>query len=116
MKKRSVLFLTLVVLLLTDCGRNPNPALPYARELQEVLDTARTSAELVGVSAAIIIPGYEPWLGVSGESHPGHPITEEMLFDTGSAGKILAGPLVVKTNVTSWGAGALSCAYAQARK
>jgi CubicO group peptidase (beta-lactamase class C family) len=85
-----------VILFLTSCGQASNPALPYARELQEVLDAARESAGLVGVSAAIIVPGYEPWLGVSGESHPGQPITPDMLFDIGSAGKIILGPLMVK--------------------
>jgi CubicO group peptidase (beta-lactamase class C family) len=61
-----------------------------------MLETGRVSADLMGVSAAIIVPGHEPWLGVSGESYPGQPITENMLFDMGSAGKILVGPLLVK--------------------
>jgi D-alanyl-D-alanine carboxypeptidase len=84
------------MLLITSCGQPSDSALPYTRELQDALDADRESAGLIGVSAAIIVPGYEPWLGTSGESYPGQPITEDMLFDMGSAGKILAGPLMVK--------------------
>jgi D-alanyl-D-alanine carboxypeptidase len=94
--KRGILVVTLAILLLTRCGEASDPALPYARELQDALDAGRESAGLVGISAAIIVPGYEPWLGTSGESHPGQPATEDMLFDMGSAGKILVGPLMVK--------------------
>jgi D-alanyl-D-alanine carboxypeptidase len=94
--KRGILVVTLAILLLTRCGEASDPALPYARELQDALDAGRESAGLVGISAAVIVPGYEPWMGTSGGSHPGQPITEDMLFDMGSAGKILIGPLVVK--------------------
>lgn len=94
--KKGILLVTFAILLLTDCGQPGSAALPYARDLQDALDARRESAGLVGISAAIIAPGYEPWLGTSGESHPGHPITEDMLFDMGSAGKILVGPLMVK--------------------
>jgi D-alanyl-D-alanine carboxypeptidase len=94
--KKGILLVTLAVVLVTSCGEASDSALPYARELQDALDAARESAGLVGVSAAIIVPGYEPWLGASGESHPGQPVTEDMLFDMGSAGKILVGPLMVK--------------------
>jgi D-alanyl-D-alanine carboxypeptidase len=49
----------------------------------------------MGVSVAIIVPNYRPWLGVSGESYPGHPITPDMLFDTASAGKLIMAALVL---------------------
>jgi D-alanyl-D-alanine carboxypeptidase len=41
------------------------------------------------------MPGERIWTGVSGDSHPGRPITEEMLFDMGSAGKMLVAPLML---------------------
>jgi D-alanyl-D-alanine carboxypeptidase len=108
MSKTYYLFLLLAALvLLPACGRSGDeatsyttltgqPELPFASDLQEVLDKGLENYGGVGISAAAIIPGYNPWVGLSGESHPGHPITEEMLFDTGSAGKILMGPLMVK--------------------
>jgi len=95
-KDKFVSVALLFVILLTSCSQSSNTTIPYSMELQTVLDTARDSAGLMGVSAAIIVPGYERWLGVSGESNPGQPITEDMLFDMGSAGKILVGPLMVK--------------------
>ena len=49
----------------------------------------------MGVSVAIIVPGYNPWLGVSGESYPGHSIKPEMLFDMGSTGKLIMAALVL---------------------
>jgi D-alanyl-D-alanine carboxypeptidase len=96
MRKRTCIPAILLILLLIGCGEAADMRLPYAQALQDTLDAERESAGLVGVSAAIIVPGYDAWLGVSGESHPGKPITEEMLFDMGSTGKIILGPLMVK--------------------
>jgi len=97
MKKDKFVSLALLfILLLNACSQSSNTNIPYSTNLQAVLDTTRESTGLMGVSAAIILPGYEPWLGVSGESYAGQPITEDMLFDIGSAGKILVGPLMVK--------------------
>jgi hypothetical protein len=69
------------------CGKRTEQELPYAKELQAVLDSTRQSGNVMGVSVAIIAPGYKPWLGVSGESYPGHSIRPDMLFDMGSTGK-----------------------------
>jgi CubicO group peptidase (beta-lactamase class C family) len=41
------------------------------------------------------MPDERVWTGASGNSHPGQPITEEMLFDMGSAGKMLVAPLML---------------------
>jgi D-alanyl-D-alanine carboxypeptidase len=68
---------------------------PYAQELQQVLDSSREASEVIGVSAAIIDAEGRVWTGVSGNSHPGQPITADMFFDMGSAGKILAAPLML---------------------
>jgi len=63
--------------------------------LQDVLDQTREAANVKGVSAAIVVPGHRPWVGVSGESYPGRPVTPDVLFDTGSAGKLLMAALVL---------------------
>jgi D-alanyl-D-alanine carboxypeptidase len=91
-----------VVLLLAGCGQPAASRAPMAevepelaQELQDTLDRAFEASGAIGVSAAVIMPGERLWTGVSGNSHPGQPITEEMLFDMGSAGKMLAGPLML---------------------
>jgi D-alanyl-D-alanine carboxypeptidase len=97
-KLKYMLPVLLFLLLLWGCDQSlqVQDELLFADELQAELDSARDSLGLVGVSAAVIVPGYEPWWGGSGESHPGQPVTREMLFDTASAGKLLVGPLMVK--------------------
>jgi len=72
-----------------------DPDFPFAKELQSVLDSTRQLTNVRGVSVAIIVPGHRPWLGVSGESYPGKPMTPDMLFDIASAGKIIMAALVL---------------------
>ncbi len=72
--------------------------LPYSKELQEAIDQvwlAYPDYDL-GVSAAIIVPGYNTWTGVSGYSQPNVPITKLMLFDIGSIAKNFEAALVLE--------------------
>nr|NIV33941.1 hypothetical protein [Anaerolineae bacterium] len=80
-----------VVLLLAGCGQpaaSPPPMAEVepelAQALQDTLDSAFEASGAIGVSVAVIMPGERLWTGVSGDSHPGQPVTEEMLFDMGS--------------------------------
>jgi D-alanyl-D-alanine carboxypeptidase len=92
---------TIIVLLslaLVACRDSPPPSadeIPYADALQRALDSSREAGGLIGVSAAIIDSRGRLWAGGSGNSYPGQPITEDMLFDMGSAGKLLAAPLML---------------------
>lgn len=98
MSKPVTIVLTLLCLLsLVACSVRSLSAgeIPYAEELQQALDNAREAAGLIGVSVAIIDAEGRLWTGVSGDSHPGQPITEDMLFDMASAGKILVAPLML---------------------
>ncbi len=73
--------------------------LPYANELQIALDQALHDWQGeydVGISAAVIVPGYTPWVGVSGNSHPGVPVTNDMLFNMGSIAKSFEAALALK--------------------
>ena len=72
--------------------------LPFAQRLQDALDSGRLTADVMGVSAAIIVPGYEIWLGVSGMSDPttSESIKPGMLFDIASIGKMYLASLVLK--------------------
>lgn len=95
MKPSRPLSAVFVVTVLAACGTRSEPSLPYAAELQDVLDRTREAANVMGVSAAIVVPGHRPWVGVSGESYPGRAVTPDMLFDMGSAGKLLMAALVL---------------------
>ena len=96
MYKKIVIFLILIsASLFTACGTNPSeaaveslPVLPVADQLQSILEDTLAQYEAgKGISAAIIVPGYQPWIGVSGVSHGATPITPETVFDAGSAHK-----------------------------
>jgi D-alanyl-D-alanine carboxypeptidase len=95
---RALASLLLLSFALAACGQSSSPSaddIPYDRALQLALDDSRQAGGLIGVSAAIIDGQGRLWTGVSGTSHPGQPITEDMLFDMGSAGKLLAAPLML---------------------
>lgn len=73
--------------------------LPYAGELQAALDRVLEAGQGeydLGISAAVIVPGYEPWLGVSGSSHPGVPLSRDMLFNVGSVAKSFEAALALQ--------------------
>jgi len=68
--------------------------LPFAPDLQKVLDFSLRITGGTGISAAIIIPGQGIWTGVAGHSKPSEPISPDMLFDIGSIGKNFVAILV----------------------
>jgi CubicO group peptidase (beta-lactamase class C family) len=105
MKPKTAVFFICVLLMLSGCSLKSNSSvidetltteLTYGGELQVALDDALRETGVIGVSAAIIVEDEGIWTGVSGESYPGRPVTPDMLFDMGSAGKMLMGPLMVK--------------------
>ena len=74
------------------------PELPYTKDLQEAIDQvllAYTDYGL-GISAAVLVPGYRTWEGASGYSHQDVPITADMLLDVGSVQKNFEAALVLK--------------------
>ena len=91
MIKELVLEILAPVLLLAGCAKpaaeltptaatpRPQPELPFAQELQDVLDGWLEGHSGVGISAAIAVPGYKTWVGVSGVSHGATPITAEIM-------------------------------------
>jgi D-alanyl-D-alanine carboxypeptidase len=98
MPRRITVALTLLALFsLVACsaGAPPTVEIPYAPELQQTLDSSREEGGVIGVSAAIIDAEGRLWTGVSGTSHPGQPITADMLFDMASTGKSLVAALML---------------------
>ena len=72
------------------------PPLPFADELQSALESGLGEYGGMGLSAAVIAPGYQTWTGVAGRSHAGAPITPEMVFDIGSTHKLYTAMIVLQ--------------------
>jgi len=98
--------MTGVVLFVANCSRSPDPSregktleeIPFATELQSALDQALQAGQGnhdLGISAAVHLPGYAIWTGVSGNSQPGDPVTPDMLFDAGSIAKTFEAALAL---------------------
>jgi D-alanyl-D-alanine carboxypeptidase len=96
--------LLLVAVLLTataGCTRAADaPTLPMAAELQEILDAGVVASNGLGVTAAVIADGYEPWTGAAGHSIRSSqamvPMRPEMLFEIGSVAKNLVTVVVLE--------------------
>ena len=71
-------------------GASIGPALQAAME-----DSIKNSGA-IGVSAAVVLPGGEMWAGTTGVSHPGAPLTTDMLFSIASVQKNLQAALALK--------------------
>jgi CubicO group peptidase (beta-lactamase class C family) len=99
----------LVFGMLTACSRagsqaTPTPGepgpLPFGVEIQKVLDDGLKASNGSGVSAAVIVPGYETWIGVSGFSAIDRngfvPMQPDMLFQIASADKNFVAALMLQ--------------------
>jgi D-alanyl-D-alanine carboxypeptidase len=72
-------------------------ALPHAAHGQQAaLDSLRDVFELPGVSAAVVLPGGETAVFVSGVAAPDTPLEPGMLFEVGSVTKTYTAALVLK--------------------
>jgi D-alanyl-D-alanine carboxypeptidase len=75
------------------------PPVPFAWELQAALDEAleaNPSERALGISAAVILPGYQPWSGTSGYSHDDALLDPGMMFDMGSIAKNIEATLALQ--------------------
>jgi D-alanyl-D-alanine carboxypeptidase len=103
----TILFSGALILATTTCGpaaEKPSSGqelddLPYAEELQSALERALLDGQGdfdLGISAAVVVPGYKAWMGASGNSHRGVPVTEDMLFNVGSIAKSFEAALALE--------------------
>lgn len=90
------IILCLVFVIGCDQGAVTEPTLE--EQLQATLAAQRESNNLMGISAAVIMPNRSTWLGVSGVSEPGgpQPIRSDMLFGIGSITKTYTAVLVLQ--------------------
>jgi len=63
--------------------------------LQRAVDGA-LGGDVSGAALAVMVPGYEPWLGVAGVSEPGVAVTTGMAFGAGSTSKNFTAALVLQ--------------------
>jgi len=96
-----------LIFILANCTNNRNgspdiegvPGLPFVGELQAAIQHALQAGQGehdLGISAAVSIPGYKIWSGVTVNSHAGVPVRAGMLFDDGSIAKNFEAALVLK--------------------
>lgn len=100
-KKVFASILIAILLLLSACSQTKSesenlPELPYAQELQNALADGLEQYGGKGISVAVIVPGYRPWVGVSGISHETTPITPETIFDAGSIHKFFTAAVIMQ--------------------
>ena len=79
-----------------DSPTEPKKEPTFAEKLQQALDNGLESFNGKGISAAVIMPDGETWIGVSGVSHDTTPITPDMTFAAGSIGKIFTGVTILQ--------------------
>lgn len=68
----------------------------FAAKFQNVLDSVSNALSIRGASMALIIPVQGTFIGVSGESYAGVPITPDMRFGVGSNTKLFIATCLVK--------------------
>jgi len=78
------------------CTDDTTGNLTFSEKLQRALDDALESGIGKGISAAVILPDGDTWVGVSGISHGTTLISPDMLFSIGSAQKMFVGAAIIQ--------------------
>jgi D-alanyl-D-alanine carboxypeptidase len=89
---------SLAVLNLFSCsgGSSTEPDTTLAAELQSALDSTFAACDGIGVSAAVLLPDHDVWLGVGGVSHGTTPISSNMIFNVASVSKSYTAALILQ--------------------
>lgn len=76
------------------------PSLPFGDELAQILAAGVDQSGGLGVTAAVITPGFSPWAGAAGDSVRGDQgvvtMNPEMLFEIGSIDKHFTAALALR--------------------
>lgn len=95
-----IITLIFLSLLFSSCSKDPEPQPVQEPTLSELLHNALDEGLVKyngkGVSAAIILPDGELWLGVSGISYGSIPISTNMPFGAGSITKNFTAVTIIK--------------------
>ncbi len=95
---------TAVAIILLVVAGCQEPEITMDDRLEEVLQEELAHHDGKGVSAAVLMPDDELWLGVAGISHEATRITQDMMFNIAGATKIFTAALVldlVEDNILS---------------
>ncbi len=90
------ILLVMSFILIYPAAAQDEDELPFGSDLQAVLDETLAEYNGFGVTAAVIVPGYDMWVGTSGISHDTVPITPDSVFHAGSIGKNFTATLVLQ--------------------
>lgn len=91
-------------LRINGCGEKKAPAIKALTEvdgelsgkLQSILDEYRESNNIMGISAAVTLPGDRIWLGAGGMSSETDSVSTDMLFGIGSVTKSYIAAMILK--------------------
>ena len=91
MNKRSlgfyILLLLILILFIWKDGHSQTFDTAYARKLQNALNLIKNNSNIVGISAAVYVPGQGTWTGTAGITEPNVNLTPDMVFSAGSITK-----------------------------
>jgi D-alanyl-D-alanine carboxypeptidase len=90
----SLVFLPAILFFLVSFACTDNR--PLEQQQQSVLDKGIQKYNVKGVSAAVIMPGRETWLGTAGLSHGSVPVEPGMVSAIGSITKNVVAALTLK--------------------
>lgn len=96
MEKNALLKIFLFILFVLSFSTCSKSDKPLTEQLQKALDENLKHYGVKGASVAIIMPGGETWLGVSGISHDTVTMKPDMLFAVGSITKNVVATLTFK--------------------
>ncbi|MCU0646244.1 MAG: beta-lactamase family protein [bacterium] len=96
MEKHVLLKIFIFIFFMVSFSSCSQPELPFYDQLQKALDENLKNYPVKGTSVAIIMPGGETWLGVSGISHDSVRIKPDMYFAIGSITKNVVAALTFK--------------------
>lgn len=92
----SILLLSLFIVNSVTYSAGSGFDTAYARVLQNRLEYLKTTYSLVGISAAVEVPGQGVWLGTAGISEVNVDLTPAYVFDIGSITKNFMAALVLQ--------------------
>ncbi|MFH1196472.1 MAG: serine hydrolase domain-containing protein [bacterium] len=94
MKKFITQLIMIIAVSMISCSTDPEVSIE--QELQNALDNELRNYNGKGATAAVLLPGREIWVGATGISHEGAPITKDMVFCIASVTKSFTATLILQ--------------------
>ena len=101
MKKKTTIMMTLIafsISLFLSCSKKATtePEQTLAQKFQEALDHSLEFYNGIGISAAVLMPNQDVWVGTSGISHDDVPLSVDMLFHIASVTKTFVSACILQ--------------------